>query len=145
MIAIWIFIIIWGAMIATSFWEAYVEGKHAWADHKLGWKLRYKKYIILTGYHFWLFFVMYPLLLSLPLVVSGFSWRLFGIIGSAYFSGLIIEDFFWFLVNPAFKFDHYSSKYVKWYPWLKIGEFEMPLGYLIGSFLSLLFWILLWK
>lgn len=140
-----IFGLIWAAMIANSFWEAYVEGKHAWDDHKLGWKIKYHGHVILTAYHFWLFFVMYPLLLSIPLAITGFSWKLFGILASAYFSGLIIEDFFWFIVNPVFSFKHFNSKYVKWYPWLKFGKFEVPLGYALGAILSLLFWLFLWR
>lgn len=140
-----IFAIIWGAMIATSFWEAYVEGKNPWDKGKLGWKIRYKHHTILTAYHFWLFWVMYPLLVSLPLFVVGFSWGLLGVIISAYTSGLMIEDFFWFVVNPVFNFSHFNSKYVYWYPWIKIGKIEFPAYYLIAITLSILSWFFLWR
>src|SRR3989344_2118110 len=126
MITILVFALVYGAMIATSFWEAYVEGKHAWDEGKLGWKIRTKNHVWLTAYHFWLFMVMWPLLITLPLVIFGFDSMVFGILLSAYFSGLIIEDFTWFIVNPVFNFKHFNSKYVKWYPWFKIGEFEIP-------------------
>jgi hypothetical protein len=137
-----IYLIIYAAMIATSFWEAYVEGKNPWDHGKLGWKIRYKHHTILTAYHFWLFWVMYPLLIMLPLVVAGFSWKLFGVLISAYTSGLIVEDFFWFVVNPVFKMRHYNSKHVKWYPWLKFGNFEVPAYYLVGLTLSFLSWFI---
>lgn len=140
-----IFIWIWAAMIANGFWEAYVEGKHAWAEGKLGWKIKTKKYVLLTAYHFWLFLVMWPLLITLPLVIFGFDLRLFGILLSAYFSGLIIEDFTWFIVNPVFNFGHFSSKYVKWYPWIKISKLEIPLFYLVAVLAALSSWYFLWK
>jgi len=34
-----IFIWIYAAMIATSFWEAYIEGRNYWDKGKLGWKI----------------------------------------------------------------------------------------------------------
>src|SRR3989338_3979668 len=145
MLELKVFALVWGAMIATSFWEAYVEGKRAWDAGKLGWKIRYKKHVILTAYHFWLFCVMYPLLLMIPLALQGFSWRLFGILASAYTSGLVLEDFFWFVVNPAFKFRYFSSKHVKWYPWLRIGSMEVPFGYPIAVLLAFVFWYGLWR
>ena len=90
LIFIWIYI----AMIANSFWEAYVEGNHPWEKGKLGWKLKIKGRVVLTAYHFWLFFVMHPIYLSLPFIIYGFNLKLFGILVSAFSSGLIIEDFF---------------------------------------------------
>lgn len=140
-----IFIWIYAAMIANSFWEAYVEGKHPYDEDKLGWKIKYKGHVILTAYHFYLFFVMHPLLLSLPLIIYGFNWKLFGILVSAFFSGVIIEDFFWFVVNPAFKLRNWNSKHVKWYPWIKIGSFEIPFYYLVGISVTILSWYFIWR
>ena len=139
-----IFIWVYAAMIATSFWEAYVEGNKPWDKGKLGWKIKYKGKVILTAYHFWLFFVMYPLLLSLTFVIYGFNWNLLGILVSAYFSGLVIEDFFWFIVNPVFKFKNWNSKHVTWYPWVKILDFEIPLYYLFSIAIAFLSWYFIW-
>ena len=132
-------------MVANGFWEAYVEGKRAWDEGKLGWKIKTKKRVWLTAYHFWLFFVMWPLLLTLPFIIFGFDLKLLGILLSAFFSGLIIEDLTWFIVNPVFKLKHFNSNYVEWYPWLKIGKFEMPLYYLIALILSIVSWYFLWS
>lgn len=139
-----LFPVIWAAMIANSFWEAYVEGKHAWDEGKLGWKLDLG-FIKLTAYHFWLFWVMWPLLLSMPLILTGWNSELFGILASAYFSGLVVQDFFWFVVNPAFDLKHFDPKHVKWYPWLSIGRIHIPLFYLVGIGLALLSWALFWR
>lgn len=139
-----IFIWIYFAMIATSFWEAYVEGRRPWDKGKLGWKLRFKGKTILTAYHFWLFIVMYPMLLSLPFVIYGFDRKLFGVIVSAYFSGLVIEDIFWFVVNPVFKLENWDSKHVKWFHWIRMGRFEVPVNYIISLGLAFLSWCFLW-
>jgi hypothetical protein len=146
MLEVRVFLVIWTAMIATSFWEAYVEGKNPWDHGKLGWKIRYKHHVILTAYHFWLFWVMFPMLVFvLPMTLLGFSWKLFGLLGSAYFSGLVIEDYFWFVVNPTFKMRHYNSRYVKWYPWIKIGKVQFPAYYLFAVIISYSLWAFFWK
>ena len=132
-------------MVANAFWEAYVEGKRAWDRGKIGWKIKTKNRVWLTAYHFWLFLIMWPMLLFLPFIIFEFDLKLLGILLSAYFSGLIIEDFVWFLVNPAFKFSNFNSKYVYWHPWIKFGRFEIPAYYLFALALSLLSWYFLWK
>jgi len=140
-----IFIWVWGAMVAMSYWESYVEGRNAWDRHKLGWKIRITKRYDLTAYHFYLFCVMWPLLLTLPLLVAGWDWRLFGILLSAFFSGLVIEDFMWFVANPKVRLSEWNSKFANYYPWIKFGRFEIPEGYLFGIFLSVLSWLFLWR
>lgn len=131
-------------MIANAFWEAYVEGRNPWDKRKVGWILKIGKFT-LPGYHFYLFLVMWPLLLSLPLVVYGWNTRLFGILLSAYSSGLILEDFMWFVVNPEVKFSEFNSNFANYYPWLKIGRFEIPMGYIVGLTIAVLSWYFIWR
>jgi len=140
-----IFLIIWLAMIAHSFWEASVEGKNAWDRNKYGWKWQIAKNLSLTRYHFWLFFIYLPLLIiALPLVVAGYNTKLFGILLSAYFSGMVIEDFFWFVANTEIKFkEAWNPKFASYYPWLVIGKFRIPVLYIIGIGLALIFWFFL--
>ena len=143
--AILIFIWIWAAMIAMSFWESYVEGKYPWDKRKYGWKIKLGKYC-LPAYHFYIFWVMWPLLLTLPLVIYGWDTKLFGILVSAYFSGMIIEDFGWYIVNPAIKFkDSWNPKFASYFPWLVIGKFRIPWNYLAGMTIAILSWYFLWK
>ncbi len=139
-----IFLIIWLAMIAHSFWESSVEGKNAWAKNKYGWKLQILKNVSLTRYHFWLFFIQLPLLIIvLPLVIAGFSWQLLGILLSAYLSGIVIEDFFWFVVNTEISFkESWNPEFAFYYPWIVIGKFKIPIGYVIGILLAIITWFI---
>ncbi len=140
--ALYIFIVIWSAMIAHSFWEASVEGRNAWDKNKYGWKIRFAKNLSLTRYHFWLFVIYLPLILIvLPLVVAGWSRELFGILASAYLSGMVIEDFFWFVVNTEINFkESWNPYFASYYPWVVIGRFKIPALYIIGIILALIFW-----
>ena len=144
---LFIFLVIWLAMIAHSFWESSVEGKNAWGKNKYGWTLKLAKNLSLTRYHFWLFVVYMPLIfILLPLVVAGFSIKLFGILLSAYFSGMVIEDFFWFVVNTEIKFkDSWNPKFASYYPWIGFGNYKVPLFYFLGFCISIIIWFLLVK
>src|SRR3989338_9574372 len=140
----WIFAVVWAAMIAHSFWESSVEGRNAWDKNKYGWKIRFAKNLSLTRYHFWLFVIYLPLILIvLPLVVAGWSKELFGVLASAYFSGMVIEDFFWFVVNTEISFkDSWNPYFASYYPWLVIGRFKIPTLYIVGVALSIIFWFI---
>lgn len=141
-----IFIWIYAAIIATSFWEAYVEGRNSWDKNKLGWKIKIGQHTILTAYHFCAFWLMWPLLLTLPFIIYGWNTRLFGIILSAYFSGMVLEDFVWYIANPAVKFKEFWTDFSDYYPWLKVKNRKIiPLGYVFGIILSVLSWYLFWK
>lgn len=139
-----IFIWIYLAMIAIAFWESYVEGRNPWNKRKLGWKIQLTKKYCLPAYHIYLFGVMLPLLLTLPLVIYGWNLKLAGILISAYFTGLIIEDFTWFVVNPAVKLSEFNSKFANFYPWIKIGKFEIPAFYVVGFLIAFLSWYYIW-
>lgn len=141
-----IFIWIYAAMIATAFWEAYAEGKNSWDKKKLGWEVRIGKKFVLSGYHFYIFVVMWPLLLTLPLVIYGWDTELFGILVSAYFSGIILEDFAWYHVNPAVKPKAFWTKFSDYYPWIRLkGKKIIPVGYVLGLLIAILSWYFLWS
>jgi len=141
LILIWI----WLAMIAMSFWESYVEGRNPWDKRKVGWKIKIKKYC-LPGYHFYVFWVMWPLLLTLPLVIYGWNFKLFGLLSSGYFSGMVIEDFGWFVVNPVVKLKEFWTDFSDYYPWIRIkGKKIIPWGYLLGILIAVLSWYFIWR
>jgi hypothetical protein len=140
-----IFVWIYCAMVATSFWEAYVEGRNAWDKGKIGWKLKLGKFKF-SGYHFFLFWIMFPLLLTLPLIINGWDYRLFGMIISAYLSGMVIEDFMWYVVNPKVKFKEFFSTFSDYYPWIRFKKHKIiPIGYIVGILVSVLVWYFVWR
>ena len=141
-----IFLCIWAAMTALSFVEGYVEGRNTWHHRKLGWQFKLPGGFVYPAYHFYLFIVMIPLFLFLPLVIFGWDTKLFGILISAYFSGLVIEDFVYFIVNPAVKFREFWSDFTDYYPWIKFrGCKIVPTGYPLGIGISILSWYFLWS
>jgi hypothetical protein len=140
-----VFFVVCGALIVTGIWEAYVEGRNAWDRGKVGWKIRIGS-LVLTGYHFYLFWIMYPLLLSLPLIFTGWNVKLFGILVSAYAIGVTLEDFTWYLANPVVKLSEWFTPFSDYYPWIKIGGKKiLPIAYPIGVAIALLSWYFIWR
>jgi hypothetical protein len=140
-----IFVWIWGAMVALSFVESYAEGRNAWEKGKKGWKFKIYGYYI-TGYHFYLFWVMLPVLVTLPLMIYGWDLKLFGIILSAYFSGMVLEDIMWYVVNPVVKFKELFTQFSDYYPWIKFNNQKIiPDIYVVGIILSIISWCLFWS
>ncbi len=141
-----IFIWVYGAMIAMSFWESSAEGRDAWGGKKEGWKIKLGKYIFLTKYHFFVFWVMFPILITLPLVINGWNTRLFGILVSAYLSGMVVQDFGWYVVNEKVKLKEFWTSFSDYYPWIKIGKKKIiPVGYVLGIGAAVLSWYFLWR
>ena len=128
--------IIWAAMIATGVWESSSEGVRSWAKGKTGWKIG-KKPWVLTQYHFFLFWVTFPLLLSIPLVLS-YSHELLRTIAFGYVTGAIIQDFSWFVFNPRWGLSRFTPEYVEWHAWMRIGPITIPVLYVIGAALALI-------
>jgi hypothetical protein len=146
MVFLYIFILVYIAMIATSFWEAYTEGRNAWGKGKLGWKVKIGKKFQITAYHFWVFWVMFPALLAISILTKGWDIKLLGVLISAYFSGMILEDFFWYLVNPKVKLREFWTSFSDYYPWIRIYNKKIiPVGYIFGIAISILSWYFLWK
>lgn len=132
---------IFAIYIAIAFWEANMEGEFGWASRQCGWAVDFKIWK-LTAYHFWLWIVTVPMFLSLPFIIFGLSKHMIGVVLAGYFFGAIVEDFTWFFVNPKFPPNKFSSKYVTWYPWIKIGNiFEVPTFYVLYLLIGSILWI----
>ena len=131
--------------VSIAFWEAYIEGRHGWAAKSVGWKMKKDLFFIkgITAYHFWSWIIMIPMFLALPLVIYGWDLKLFGVLLTGYLWGAVLEDFLWFVVNPAFPFKNYNPRKVYWHKWVKIGKLELPQGYFIYFALGLIVWLVL--
>ena len=122
--------IIWAAMIASGVWESSSEGVRSWAKGKLGWRIGTEPWV-LTRYHFFLFWITFPLLLSIPLVLN-YSTELLRTIAFGYMTGVIIQDFSWFAFNPRWGIKRFNPKYVEWHAWVRIGPLQVPTLYIVG-------------
>jgi len=125
--------------------EIQIEGSAGWAANLPTWRVEEHWLLDLfwggramTGYHAWIFpFV--ALFFHLPLIFMGtWSARLECRIIGCVMLFWIVEDFLWFILNPAFGLQHFDPLHVPWHKhWIGIApaDYWMSLG--IGS---LLFW-----
>lgn len=65
---------------------------------------------------------MWSLMITLPRIVSGGGKEIFGIFLSAYFSGMIAEDFFWYVANLAVKLKEFYFLFSEYYPLIKMNK-----------------------
>jgi len=135
--------------IITALLEIQIEGPHGWAKNLPTWRADPKKLYTkiycfvfnkreLTGYHL-AFWIQVLLFFHLPLF-WGITWNLSletDIIAS-FLLFMMIEDFLWFVFNPAFGIKKFRAKYIPWHKnWL--GPF--PRGYYITTILVLILYI----
>ena len=134
-----IFLVIQISFVAWSFWESYMEGDTGWTWNPKWWRFYFPGGYTYTAYHIWAFWIFAPtVFILLPLVVAGFSWRLFWLLFASLLFGSILEDFMWFVVNPCYPFSKWNPRDTKWYPWLVIGKVSLPISYVIKFLLVVL-------
>jgi hypothetical protein len=125
-----IFIIEILAFISISFWAAAMEGP-------IGGIFGIKT---LFGFNadFYIFNLTIPLFLLMILIIKP-EIKLVGTLATGYLSGIVLEDFFWFVLNPYYGIQKFNSQSAVWLiHWTKIGNIEIPLfyvRYLLGAFL----------
>lgn len=132
--------------IAIAFWEAYIEGSGGWAANQVGWKLNFKVGFMkrpIDAYHFWSWGIMIPMFLLLPFVIFGWYWHYFWLIVIGWLLGTVIEDFVWFVVNPAFPLRNFKPGKVWWHYWIGFGKYKLPEIYILYPIFALLIWIFL--
>jgi len=129
------------AFISISFWAAAMEGPTGGLFGKRGIDV----FGVKLSADFWIFCVMAPLFLLLPLLVGGFESKLFGTLAAGAFIGGMLEDFFWFVVNPYYGVAKFNSTYATWLSWIKIGAFEIPNFYPLNIAAAVVVWFVFVK
>lgn len=132
----------WVALLATLFaeLEIQIEGARGWAAGLPTWRVEKAPFLkmffggrAITGYHVFAFSFMFCVF-HLPLVVTGhFSWRLEARILGGLMLFWIIEDFLWFVMNPAFGFTKFTPQQAPWHPHWLLG---VPVDYIVFTALS---------
>jgi hypothetical protein len=140
-------LLLWIALLGTVFAlaEIQIEGPAGWAANLPTWRLEHSWLNIvwgdktITGYHVWVFLFM-ALVFHLPLLAVGiWSWRLEARSLGGIMVFWIIEDFLWFMLNPAFGPACFNPQYI---PWHKHWALGMPVDYIVslGLGAGLLVW-----
>lgn len=132
-----IFIVEILAITSFSFWAVAIEGAKGGELDKLFYNGMSANFLI--------FCLTLPLFLALPIIAKWFDSKLIGTLLTGVFVGGILEDFTWFVINPAFGIQKFNSTYATWLRWVNLGFFELPDLYIISLFLALLSWFVFIK
>jgi hypothetical protein len=125
--------------------EVEIEGEGGWAANLPTWRIEQHPLLdifwggrALTGYHLWMFSFI-GLIFHFPLFFIGrWSLQLEATVMASIMLFWIVEDYLWFVVNPAFGWRRFKREYV---PWHKRWAFGAPVDYwLFGVISMLLFW-----
>lgn len=128
--------------------EVQIEGAAGWAANLPTWRIEHHWLLDrvwggrpLTGYHAWVFSFM-VLAFHLPAVLlQRWSWRVELRILGALALFWIVEDWLWFVTNPAYGLDRFAPEFVPWHrSWIGPAPTDywtfggIGLALLIGSF-----------
>jgi hypothetical protein len=102
--------------------EIQIEGPNGWAAHLPTWRIqnRWTRLFYgsrpLTGYHLWmLIFVLAMVHAPVALKPAIFSGGLELRIISFYILFFLVEDFLWFVLNPAFGIRRFRREHIWWH------------------------------
>jgi hypothetical protein len=126
--------------------EVHIEGEHGWAAKLPTWRIEKHPLLDLffggrpiTGYHVWMFLFM-ALVFHLPLAMvqrfdAVLEARIIGSLGVFW----VLEDFLWFVINPAYGLRRFRKQHV---PWHRHWWGPAPVDYfaLAGVGLALILW-----
>ncbi len=131
--------------------EIEIEGPNGWADKLPTWRIANKWTKLfygdrpLTGYHLWMQ-VFVVMMAHLPFALHAWQWswamelRVIGFIILFF----IVEDFLWFVLNPAFGLRRFRRDHIWWHKptwwWIMPRDYWLftMLGagaYMLGSWL----------
>ena len=133
----------WTIVLALFFAqvEIQIEGPEGWGAGLPTWRIEHHWLLDLfwagrpmTGYHAWVFpfialFFHFPLFL-----MQAWSLRTEARIIACLIVFWIVEDFSWFLMNPAFGFSHFDPRYALWHKHWFAGA---PVDYWLGGLAAL--------
>ena len=121
------------AIVSFSLWAVAIEGP-------TGGGLDHYIYGGLSA-NFLIFYVTMPLFLLLPVLASrAFDSKLIGTVISGAMVGGVLQDFSWFLINPNFGVQKFTSVHATWLSWVNLGFFELPTFYVICIVVAVLSW-----
>ncbi|MFH0952426.1 MAG: hypothetical protein V1838_04545 [Patescibacteria group bacterium] len=113
--------------VFLALWEIQIEGSNGWAAKLPTWqkKNNFTKVILggrpLTGYHLLLVFTILTLI-HLSVFFTKWSWHTEAMIIGFFLVMITLEDFLWFVLNPAWGLSKFKrSDELWWHPSWFIG------------------------
>lgn len=140
---IFFLVLVWTSLCFAEV-EIAIEGGHGWAEKLPTWRLSPHNWASLlffsgrpiTGYHIWMetfilsmlhvVYVYIPFSIAVELQILAFF---------CFFS--ILEDFLWFVLNPAFGIHKFRAKFIWWHEknWLWFAPRDYYILIIIGGVL----------
>jgi len=101
-------------------WEIQIEGKDGWAAKLPGWRIK-KGWLVrliggrpITGYH--TFMISFTIaVIHLPLFFVPWSWQMESLLIGFYIGMMLLEDFFWFVLNPHYGIKNFRKGKIWWH------------------------------
>jgi len=129
--------------------EIQIEGPEGWAKHLPTWRIDNRITRILfdskpmTGYHFYALLFLFCIG-HLPYAVAAlsYSWAVELRILAFMCFFWVVEDFFWFLLNPAYGLTKFRAEHIWWHR--PAWRWIMPRGYWIGLVAGCILYALSW-
>lgn len=119
---VWFFSLLAVVSLAFALLEVQIEGAAGWAANLPVWRVenRFTRAIMggrtLTGYHLYAhLFVLSLVHLPYALGTAAPSWRIEARILAFLILFWVLEDFLWFVVNPAFGLRRFRREHVPWH------------------------------
>lgn len=135
----YVFLLVLILAFCLARWEIQIEGPAGWAKNLPCWIFeRGENKTPITGYHFWLI-INRLLCFHLPVLIFLRFWnlRFECLLLGIFVASMIVEDFFWFVMNPHFGLKKFRNEEIWWHTkW--IGR--MPALYLLLILAGVLIW-----
>lgn len=126
--------------------EIHIEGDAGWAANLPTWRIEEHWLLDLlwggramTGYHAYVFSFIAIFFHAPVFLMAQWSWQLEARIAASIMLFWIIEDYLWFVINPAFGWRRFRADLVAWH---RHWAFGAPIDYWLFSVLAaaLLWW-----
>ena len=130
--------------IILALWEIQIEGKNGWASKLPCWRIKKGSIMKImggrpvTGYHFYMILFL-AAIIHFPLLFSPWSWRAECLVVGFLLAMVTLEDFLWFVFNPAYGIKSFRKGMI---PWRKHWIGPIPDFYIYcGTGAALLIWL----
>lgn len=133
----------WVALLGFFFAQAeiQIEGNAGWAANLPTWRIE-SHWLLdifwggrpMTGYHAWVF-PFIALFFHLPLFfMAQWSWRLEARVIASIMLFWLIEDFLWFVCNPAYGLANFDPAHIAWHKhWLLFAPTDYWVAVALGG------------